>query len=155
MPHCYMLSVCRSSSVDRDSNRISLFLMVEELRFSADKRPDILGLEVHCHWLASEDEIGKEFELRVQRIAEDGTEEPGPSVIMVPRSVITRNKFFALKTPEKFGLYKLYTEWRLPSDEGWTRGDVYWPIVVNEIKPPEPKPAPILPSTSSDKEKQA
>lgn len=129
--------------------------MVEELRFDADKRPDVLGLEVHCHWLASADEIGKEFELRVLRVAEDGTEEPGPAVVMVPRSIITRNKFFALKTPEKFGLYRLFTEWRQPSDESWTRGNVYWPIVVKEIKPPQAKPAATLSTSSSDNKEQS
>lgn len=133
---------------------MSLFLMVEELRFSADKRPEALGYEVHTHWLCSEDEIGNEFEFRVVREAPDGSKEPGPSVVMIPRSVITRNKFFALKTPETFGVYKLRTEWRRRGDEAWTSDDTYWPIVVNEIKPPQPKPMPALPTTPLDVEKQ-
>lgn len=134
---------------------MSLFLMVEELRFSADNRPDALGLEVHSYWLASEDEIGKQFDFRVVRVAEDGGEEPGPVVTMTIKSVITRNKFFAFKTPEKFGVYKLRTEWRVPSGEVWQIGDAYWPIVVREIKPPQPTPTPALSPPTSDVEKQS
>lgn len=149
-----MLTVCRTSSIDKDTNRMSLFLMVEELRFTAETRPEALGFEVHTHWLCSDDAIGHEFEFRVVREAPDGSEEPGPSVVMVPRSPITRNKFFALKTPEKFGLYKLRTEWRRREDESWTKGVTYWPIVVNEIKPLQPKTTPALPTPTSNVEKQ-
>ena len=78
MPRCYLLAVCRSSSIDQVSNNLSLFTMIEQLEAARESIPSealsslapevrpsvVFDTELHICWLFTEEELGRPFVIR-------------------------------------------------------------------------------------------
>lgn len=129
VPRCYLLALAQSSTIDRESGGVSLFHLVEAAAY-AGERPAELPFQVHIHWRREPGEEGTEFEVRVLRVAPDGTEEPGPAVVMTMPGQATRQRFAAVRAPSTDGPHELRVEWRKPGTEEWHLEPAFWPITL-------------------------
>ena len=77
MPKCYLLALTGGSSLDRYSNNVTLFNLVEQLNFPRERPPPpgaVLPLEVHAYFQLDELEVNQRFELRFSMVAPSGLE---------------------------------------------------------------------------------
>ena len=130
MPKCYLLAIGGGSSVDQQSNNITLFNLVEQLNFPAQKWPPagaLLPLEVN-----------QKFELRFVLVGDNGLETPTGAFSHRSTTVRYRTRTFGLPAPPAAGNYELKVEYRPHGDADWLRDPVCWPVRVAEN---EPRPA--------------
>lgn len=132
MIRCYLLAVCQASSIDRDSNCLTLFQMIEQMQFMGPW-PPVLSIEVHTYWKGVAEDVGQEMECRVIRVAEDGREESGPTNPFAMSAVRVRNRHFAFTMPTRPGSHELRVEWRARGSEDWVRESAFWPFVVESL----------------------
>ena len=67
MAHCYLLCVTTGSSIDRQSNNVSLFTLVEQINLPPDSQPPPRGLipvEIHAYFQLPEAQVNRDLELR-------------------------------------------------------------------------------------------
>ena len=77
MVHCYLLCVSSGSAIDRQSNNVSLFSLVEQINVPPRAAPPPTGLiplEVHAYFQLGASQFNREFELRFALCAETGLE---------------------------------------------------------------------------------
>jgi hypothetical protein len=77
MPKCYLLTLVGGSSLDRYSNNVTLFNLVEQLNFPSDRRPPpgaVIPLEVHAYFQLDSVELNQRFEVRFSLVAPTGLE---------------------------------------------------------------------------------
>lgn len=138
MPKCYFLALCSGSSLDQQSNNVSLFNMVEQVNLQPNVDPPpgaFLPLEVHAYFLLGPGEISQPFELRFAVVAPTGLEmltDATPHKSTTPRY---RTRSFGLPAPIVPGEYQLRVDVRQPGAEGFTRESVSWPLVVARLEP--------------------
>ena len=82
MPSCYLLAVCSGSSLDQQSNNVTLFNLVEQLNLRPGAEPPrgLIPLEIHAYFELAPEEVGFEFEIRFCMVAETGLETEGAIV---------------------------------------------------------------------------
>jgi hypothetical protein len=130
--HCYLLCVCRGSSVDRFSNNASLFALVEQINLpdSYLTRPAgrVLPLEIHAYFTVSNQWIDRDFELRFVLVADTGLETVGEVQRYSSKFDRFRLRSFGLPQPPVFGAYHLHVEVRAVGMDRWLRQGLEWPL---------------------------
>ena len=77
MPKCYLLAVTNGSSLDRYSNNVTLFNLIEQLNFPKQQPPPpgaVLPLEIHAYFSLAPHELNHRFEVRFTLVAATGLE---------------------------------------------------------------------------------
>ena len=134
---CYLLAVCTSSSIDKDSNSTSLFNLVESAQLTAFIPGDLIQLQVHMGLEATPDDIGKEVETRIIWVAESGEETVSePHTLPFPMKRIRVRSLF-LRLPPAPGSYRLFAEWRRLGGDAWERSSCHWPLELQAAPQPE------------------
>ena len=151
--HCYLLCVSSGSAIDRQSNNVSLFNLVEQINVPPNTPPPPRGLipvEIHAYFQLSQFHVQREFELRFALRAESGLE----TLSEVFRHRVTAPRFrvrtLGLPYPPVLGQYTLQVDLRvlgermsgervigdrLPAEDGaWQRQTAAWPLALYEIE---------------------
>jgi len=137
--HCYLLCVSHGSAVDRQSNNVSLFSLIEQINLPPNTPPPPRGLipvEVHAYFQLDSSQVQRDFEMRFALRAASGLE----TLSEVFRHRVTASRFrvrtLGLPYPPVFGQYTLQVDFRVVGDEhGWQRQNASWPIALYEIEP--------------------
>jgi len=131
--------VTSGSSVDRQSNNVSLFSLVEQINLPAHAPPPppraVIPVEIHAYFQLQGTELQRDFELRFALCAETGLE----TLSDVFRHRITAPRFrvrtLGLPCPPVLGQYTLQVDVRLLVDgqtsresAHWQRQSAAWPI---------------------------
>ena len=133
MPRCYLVIVCSASSLDVDSNNLSLFNLVERVQFRAGALAQlIMPLEVHACWSFSGDERDRDYEARWVVCGADGVEVVGKTFPLRTATPRFRMRMFGIGIPSVSGECAVRTEWRA-LEGGWTREPVTWPLALASI----------------------
>lgn len=141
MPRCYLLSVCAGSSLDQQSNNVTLFNLVEQLNVPPGAPPPANGmvpLEVHAYFTVAPDEIGTSFEMRFAMVASSGLETLTDTFSHRPVTPRYRTRTGGLPFPPVVGQYELRVDLRPAGSRSWTRQPVFWPIAIVEASPQPP-----------------
>jgi hypothetical protein len=135
MPKCYLLAIGGGSSVDQQSNNITLFNLVEQLNFPARQWPPagaLLPLEVHAYLRLDAYELNQKFELRFVLVGDNGLETPTSVFSHRSATARYRTRTFGLPAPPAAGNYELRVEYRAHADAPWARDVMSWPLRVAE-----------------------
>ena len=135
MPTCYFLSVCAGSSVDQQSNNVTLFNLVEQINVPPGAPPPprgIIPLEVHAYYHLTPDEVGSSFEIRFVMVAPSGLETPSEPVQHKPVTTRYRTRTVGLPFPPVVGHYTLFVDTRRVGHTSYQRHDVSWPVSISE-----------------------
>lgn len=141
MPKCYLLAVTSGSSLDRYSNNVTLFNMVEQLNFPKDQLPPagaVLPLEIHAYFQLEPSEVNQRFEARFALVAPSGLETMTDPFAHKSPLARFRTRTVGLPLPPVAGTYDLRVDTRQVGSEAWHRDSLVWPLVVAET---EPRPA--------------
>jgi hypothetical protein len=136
--HCYLLCVSSGSAVDRQSNNVSLFSLVEQINIPPRTPPPARGLipvEVHAYFQLSPGQVHRDFEMRFALLAESGLE----TLSDVFRHRVTAPRFrvrtLGLPYPPVLGQYRLQVDFRMVGDAvPWQRQSAAWPIALYELE---------------------
>jgi hypothetical protein len=116
VPHCYLLCVTTGSAIDRQSNNVSLFSLVEQINLPPNSPPPPRGLlpvEIHAYFQLADSQVNRDFELRFALRAETGLE----TLSDVFRHRITASRFrvrtLGLPYPPVMGQYSLQVDVRV------------------------------------------
>jgi hypothetical protein len=138
MPRCYLLAVCAGSSLDQQSNNVTLFNLVEQLNVPPGVPPPpggVVPLEIHAYFLLAPHELPASFEVRFAMVAGSGLEtlsEVFPHRVVTPRF---RTRTAGLPVPPVVGQYELRVDTRPLGGPSWTRDRLFWPIAILEASP--------------------
>lgn len=138
MPKCYFLTLCGGSSLDQQSNNVTLFNVVEQVNLQPNVDPPpgaILPLEVHAYFLLGPGELSQPFELRFAVVAPTGLELLTDATLHRSSTPRYRTRSFGLPAPIVPGNYQLCVDVRQPGSDGFTRESVSWPLVVARLSP--------------------
>ncbi|HET9956397.1 MAG TPA: hypothetical protein VFQ61_17935 [Polyangiaceae bacterium] len=141
MPKCYLVAIAGGSSLDRYSNNVTLFNMVEQLNFPKEQPPPpgaVLPLEIHAYFQLAPEEINQRFEVRFSLLSDTGLETLTDGFAHRSQTVRYRTRTVGLPAPPVAGSYELCVDVRAPGSEAWQRQSVRWPLVITET---EPRPA--------------
>ena len=138
MAHCYLLCVSSGSSIDRHSNNVSLFSLVEQINIPPRSAPPPRGLipvEVHAYFKLGSSQLNKDFEMRFALCADTGLE----TLSEVFRHRVTASRFrvrtLGLPYPPVVGQYTLQVDFRMVGEEPrWQRQSAAWPIALSELE---------------------
>jgi hypothetical protein len=137
MPKCYFLTLCAGSSLDQQSNNVTLFNIVEQVNLQPSIEPPAgayLPLEVHAYFLLGPGELAQPFELRFAVVAPTGLEMLTDATQHKSSTPRYRTRSFGLPAPIVPGNYQLCVDVRQPGTEGFTRESVSWPLVVARLE---------------------
>jgi hypothetical protein len=138
MPRCYLLAVSSGSSLDQQSNNVTLFNLVEQLNVPPNAPPPpggVIPLEIHAYFMFAPEEIGTRFEVRFALISDAGLEtytDPFGYKSITPRF---RTRTLGLPLPPVMGSYKLSVDIREEGSGAWQRDPATWPISIVEYTP--------------------
>ena len=140
MPRCYLLAVSGGSSLDQQSNNITLFNLVEQLNFPKQNLPpagSLMPLEVHAYFHLDARELHQKFELRFVLVCDNGLETPTDVFSHRSSTPRYRTRTYGLPAPPIAGSYELRVDSRPVGEDGWTRDPRAWPLLVvhNEPRP--------------------
>ena len=141
MPKCYLLAVTTGSSLDRYSNNVTLFNLVEQLNFPKDRLPPpgaVLPLEIHAYFELAPHEIHQRFDVRFSLVAATGLETVTDAFAHKSTTSRFRTRTMGLPIPPVAGNYDLRVDTRQEGTASWTRDELVWPLTVAET---EPRPA--------------
>jgi hypothetical protein len=137
LAHCYLLCVSSGSAVDRQSNNVSLFNLVEQISVPPGTPPPVnrlIPVEVHAYFQLEPGQVHRDFEMRFVMLAQTGLE----TLSEVFRHRVTAPRFrvrtLGLPYPPVLGQYRLRVDVRLPAEAGWQRQAAAWPILLSEIE---------------------
>lgn len=145
MPRCYLLAIAESSVHDRDTNRLSLFHIIEEAELQqpipTEAAVGIPG-ELHCYMEHEPSEVGSHFELRIFVTARDTGEVVLASPVLAPYPAQKRRMRIRTKpvpVPKREGIFDYRVEWRHAGSEGaWNREATFYPLEI-KIAAPQPE----------------
>jgi hypothetical protein len=138
LAHCYLLCVSSGSAIDRQSNNVSLFSLVEQINVPPRAAPPpraLIPVEVHAYFQLSPLQLNRDLEMRFVLCADTGLE----TLSDVFRHRVTALRFrlrtLGLPYPPVVGQYSLKVELRLVGeDTRWQRQSAAWPISLHEIE---------------------
>jgi hypothetical protein len=136
-----MLAISAGSSLDQQSNNITLFNLVEQINFPKNAPPpagSLLPLEVHAYFQLDRGEVNQRFEVRFVLVADTGLESPTEPFNHRSTTSRYRTRTFGVPMPPAAGSYELRVDSRPVGSEDWQRDLVRWPLVVTHT---EPRPA--------------
>jgi hypothetical protein len=138
MPKCYLLAVSGGSSLDRYSNNVTLFNLVEQLNFPKEQPPapgTVLPLEVHAYFELAPEETNRRFEMRFSLVAATGLETVTDPFAHRPTTPRYRTRTMGLPLPPVIGSYELCVDTRAEGTEHWQRDRLRWPLLITEVEP--------------------
>jgi hypothetical protein len=133
MPRCYMLTLASSSSLDQQSNNVSLFNVVEQLNLPRGVEPPpgaLLPVEIHAYFQLDPGEINQRFELRFSLVAASGLETITDAYAHKSSTPRYRTRTMGLPVPPIADNYQLRIETRPVGTEHWSRDPMAWPLIV-------------------------
>jgi hypothetical protein len=138
LAHCYLLCVSSGSAIDRQSNNVSLFTLVEQINMppgAALPPRGLIPVEIHAYFQLAEAQVSREVELRFALRGECGLE----TLSDVFRHGITAPRFrvrtLGLPYPPVLGHYSVQVDVRVVGEEAsWQRQPAAWPIALYEIE---------------------
>ncbi|HSC88283.1 MAG TPA: hypothetical protein VLC09_13465 [Polyangiaceae bacterium] len=136
MPRCYFLALSAGSSLDQQSNNVSLFQLVEQVNLPAlpaDATAARLPLEIHAYFHVAPDELGQSIEMRFALAASSGLETYTDSVAHRVATPRFRTRAMGLPMPPYLGQFELRVDFRLAGSTGWQRDPMSWPIAFLEM----------------------
>src|SRR5690606_38444571 len=124
--------------IDRQSNNVSLFSLIEQINVHPRAAPPprgLIPLEVHAYFQLGASQLNREFEMRFALCAETGLE----TLSEVFRHRVTAPRFrvrtLGLPYPPVTGQYSLQVDFRMVGqDARWERQAASWPISLQEIE---------------------
>lgn len=141
MPRCYLLALSSGSSLDRYSNNVTLFSLVEQLNFPKEQPPPpgaVAPLEIHAYFELSAAEVNQRFDVRFSLVAETGLETVTDSFSYRSSTLRYRTRTMGLPLPPVPGAYTLNVDTRSGEQGPWQRSILSWPLTITET---EPRPA--------------
>jgi hypothetical protein len=141
MPKCYLLAVTSGSSLDRYTNNVTLFNLIEQLNFPKQQPPPpgaVLPLEIHAYFELQPHELNLRFDVRFTLVASSGLETVTDGFSHRSATPRYRTRTVGLPMPPVFGEYQLCVDTRAEHTEVWHRDRLTWPLVMAET---EPRPA--------------
>ncbi len=137
MPHCYLLTVCGGSSLDQQSNNVTLWNLVEQVSLPQGTHPvgAILPLEIHAYFQIAPQELKQSLQFRFSVVAHTGLETTTDIFDHRALSLRYRTRTAGLPLPPVTGSYEIRVDWRHAGAEGWTREDIAWPLTITETDP--------------------
>ncbi len=144
MPSCYLVALCSGSSLDQQSNNVTLFNLVEQINVPPDAPPPppgaVVPIELHAYWRVNDHELDQTFDTRFALVSLDTQLEAFSDVIThqttTPRF---RTRTMGMPVPPTTGAFELRVDWRRAGSDGWHRDPYAWPLTVaqNERKTTE------------------
>ena len=137
MPKCYFLTLCGGSSLDQQSNNVTLFNVIEQVNLQPNVEPPpgaYLPLEVHAYFLLGPGEVSQPFELRFAVVATTGLELLTDATQHKSPTPRYRTRSYGLPAPIVPGHYQLCVDVRQPGTEDFTRENLSWPLVVARLE---------------------
>jgi len=137
MPQCYLLATTVGSSLDQQSNNISLFNLVEQINVPPGAPPPPGGkipLEIHAYFRLLPGEMGQVLELRFVLEAKTGLETTGDVISHRVTSPRFRTRTLGLMVPPVLGHYELRVDYRVAGQGEWQRDALSWPIAFLEVE---------------------
>jgi hypothetical protein len=141
MPKCYLLTLVGGSSLDRYTNNVTLFNLVEQLNFPKERRPPpgaMVPLEIHAYFLLDSEELNQRFEVRYSLVASSGLETLTDIFSHRSSTPRFRTRMVGLPIPPVEGEYQLRVDTRRDESQAWQRQSASWPVIIAET---EPRPA--------------
>ena len=136
MPRCYLLSLCAGSSLDQQSNNVSLFQLVEQVNVPAPGATPPGGqlpLEIHAYFHVAAAELGQSIEMRFALLSVSGLETYSDTVTHRVATPRYRTRTLGLPFPPLLGHYDLRVDFRIGDERTWTRDPLSWPIAFLEV----------------------
>ncbi|MFO0681126.1 MAG: hypothetical protein U0234_03700 [Sandaracinus sp.] len=136
MPRCYLLCLAQSSSIDLDTNEVSLFQLTEEVDLQADDLAATDRFEIHSCWEFAPTEIGQAYDVRflVTRTiagAERFASRTHTISAPVPR-LRMRTRGFVVPGAGRCGLR---VEWSVAGQGQWNDAGLEWPLTAKLAAP--------------------
>ena len=139
MVHCYLLCVSSGSAIDRQSNNVSLFSLIEQINVPPNMPPPprgVIPVEVHAYFQLGSADMNREFEMRFVLCAETGLETSSEVFRYKVSAPRFRVRTLGLPYPHVVGQYTLHVDVRLVGEDSrWQRQSASWPVALNEIDP--------------------
>ena len=134
-----MLCACAGSSVDQQTNNVSLFNLVDQVRVAPRALTSgraVVPVEAHAYWRFAHEEVGREIEVRYVMTNEATTLETFSD--SVKHRVVTlrmRSRLVGIPLPPVADDYALGVDWRWVDGDRWTREVQIWPMRIREATP--------------------
>lgn len=130
MPKCYLIALAAGSSVDQQSNNVTLFNLVEQVSVPPGIDPppgSKVPLEMHAYLQLGAGEMGQEFEMRFALVGPTGLETYTDSKSHRGATARVRTRALGVPFPALLGHYELRIDFRT-ADGSWQRDDASWPV---------------------------
>jgi hypothetical protein len=138
---CYLLTLAGGSSLDQQSNNVSLFNVVEQLNLPHGVEPPpnaLVPVEIHAYFQLTDAELNQRFEVRFALVATSGLETLTDAHVHRSSTPRYRTRVLGLPVPPIPDNYELRVDARPVGGEHWTRDPLRWPLIVVQA---EPRPA--------------
>lgn len=146
MPDCYLLAICESSSLSKDTNNYSLFNLIENIHLETDKALPQNGeipipMQTHAYWFFSDDELNKDYEFRFVFETREDTRIWEKTFQLKSKTPKFRVRIRGMILPGT-GNGLLRVEWRAIDEKNWHRCSIFWPfeLTLTYKKPSEKNP---------------
>src|SRR5690606_37423355 len=133
-----LLALASGSSLDRHSNNVTLFNLVEQVNFPKERQPRpgaLLPLEIHAYFELEPEDVNRRFEVRYALVATTGLETITDVFSHRSTTPRYRTRTLGLPTPPTAGSYALCVDVREAGTESWSRQASRWPLLVTEVEP--------------------
>lgn len=137
MPRCYLLTLSSGSSLDQQSNNVSLFNVVEQVNLPRNVEPPPgahLPLEIHAYFLLDTSELNLRFEMRFALVASSGLETLTDAHAHKSPTMRYRTRTMGVPVPPIPDAYQLRVETRPFGTEQWFRDPLAWPLIVAQAE---------------------
>ncbi|MBN2196179.1 MAG: hypothetical protein JW751_25415 [Polyangiaceae bacterium] len=138
MPTCYLLAITVGSSLDQQSNNVTLFNLVEQVNIPPGLNRSVrtqIPLEIHAYFRLAPDEIRQPFEVRYLLVARTGLETYSDVSVHTAVTPRFRTRTFGVPFPPVADQYELRVEWRRSARDPWRRDPLSWPLTIAEHVP--------------------
>src|SRR6187402_3559670 len=129
MPRCYLLTLSSSSSLDQQSNNVSLFNVVEQLNLPRGVEPPpgaLLPVEIHAYFQLAQSELNQRFEMRFVLVASTGLETSTDGFTHKSSTLRYRTRTMGMPVPPIADSYELRVDTRPLGSEPWVRDLLAW-----------------------------
>ncbi len=135
---CYLLALASGSSLDQQSNNVTLFNLVEQLNFPPSSQPPpgaVLPIEIHAYFQLQAQEVNQRFDVRFAMVESSGLETLTEAFQHKSSTPRFRTRTLGLPAPPAPGSYELRVDFKLAGSEQWIRDGVAWPLLVVRSEP--------------------
>ncbi|MEO8902526.1 MAG: hypothetical protein ABI488_11080 [Polyangiaceae bacterium] len=133
MPRCYLLTLASSSSVDQQSNNVSLFNVVEQVNLPRGVEPPpgaLLPMEIHAYFQLDPSELNQRIEVRFALVADTGLEALTEAYTHKSSTLRYRTRTMGVPVPPVPGNYQVRVDHRVLGGDEWQRDPAAWPLIV-------------------------